>query len=138
MNKAMQKLKKIISLAIVWVLFVMPCSAFAAEKGSLQIVLKEGGVQIALYPVASADGTLHAEFAATEIPAERMLNDKYGRKNAKVLYRHAQSEQISGIVHTTDSNVISSVFTNTFCSSSVHSEKISLEYAIDSSVSLNF
>ena len=104
MNKAMQKLKKIISLAIVLVLFAMPCSAFAAEKGSLQIVLKEGGVQIVLYPVASADGTLNAEFAVTEIPAERMLNDRYGRKNARTLYGYAKAEEVAGIGRTTDSN----------------------------------
>ena len=104
MNKSMQKLKKNISLAIILVLLLLPCSVFAAEAGSLQIVLKEGGVQVALYPVASADGTLSAEFAAVDISADRMLAEKYGRKNAKILYQYALSENVAGTDHTTDSN----------------------------------
>ena len=104
MNKSMQKLKKSISFAIVLILLTLPCSAFAAETGSLQIVLKKGGVQVALYPVASADGILSAEFAAVDISADRMLAEKYGRKNAKILYQYALSENVAGTDHTTDSN----------------------------------
>lgn len=103
MNNSIGKLKKCISLAILLVLIALPGTAFAAA-GSLQIALKQGNIQISLYPVADANGILTEDFADLGIPADRMLAEKYGRKNALMLRQHALNKDLTGDGRTTDSN----------------------------------
>lgn len=104
MNKQWKRIKRILTLAIMLVFTAIPCTAFAADAGSLQIVLKKGGTQVVLYPVASAEGVLNSDFAEVGISSDFLMKDQNGRKNAKKLYQHAVSAEIDGVTHTTDSN----------------------------------
>ena len=84
----MAKNKWLILLAVVLFMAAVP-AARAAETGSIQVQGIEGPV--ALYGVASPEGTVHADFA--EVYAG-IPGDEPAASRAKILWAYAQAEKL--------------------------------------------
>ena len=92
----MAKNKWLILLAVVLFLTAVP-AARAAETGSIQVQGIEGPV--ALYGVASPEGTVHADFA--EVYAG-VPDDEPAASLAKILWAYAQAEKLPGLAGQAD------------------------------------
>ena len=92
----MAKNKWLILLAVVLFLTAVP-AARAAETGSIQVQGIEGPV--ALYGVASPEGTVHADFA--EVYAG-IPGDEPAASRAKILWAYAQAEKLPGLAGQAD------------------------------------
>lgn len=86
----MAKNKWLLLLTVMLFLSTVP-TVRAAETGSIQIKDIEGTV--ALYGVASPDGTVHADF--TEVYAN-IPNDKLAASQAKTLWSYALTKKLPG------------------------------------------
>lgn len=84
----MVKNKWLILLAVLLFLAAVP-TAWAAESGSIQVRGIEGAV--ALYPVASPDGTLKDDFANV---SSDILDRTNAASKAKALWAYAQAEKL--------------------------------------------
>lgn len=92
----MAKNKWLILLAVVLFLAAVP-TARAAETGSIQVQGIEAPV--ALYSVASPEGTVHADFAAVYVG---LPGEEPAASRAKILWAYAQAKKRPGLAGQAD------------------------------------